>query len=547
MGNILVTRQQELELPAEVSVLYLNENADYQQGTQSAKRQAARGVQVLTVQMAIVLDDTTAKQIAERILYAIWTERNKVKVRFPRKYAYLEPTDVVNVVDTLSGITHTIRLTRTVASAGGVLEFEGVSEDISTNVQTVLAGTWGASGDAATQATVFTEQTVQLYSLSDAIFADIPLLQDTDGDNGVYVAASGLSDSWRGVVLYRSIDAGVTWDSIDALNVPAKLGWATTVLASWGGGNVFDETNTVTVSVRVGGLSSNTELNVLNWGNAALLGSEIIQFKNATLNGDGTYTLSGLLRGRKGTEDEMYDHEVGDRFLLLEAGPISRMAVPAADLNLERLWKNVTVGTDIVDATAVTRIFRGVAAIPLAPVKGNGSGRQANNDWYITWFRRTRIGGGLADLVDASLGEATEAYQLGIMGAEVTVVGVVFGDSSATITTSGAHGLVTANSFHFYGVSGVWELDDTILTVATTPASNSITVVCDSSSFEPYNFGGRIRKVLRAESINGAINNFTYTAAMQTTDFGGVQNSIVVHVAQMSSVVGRGKSGRWTL
>jgi hypothetical protein len=39
--------------------------------------------------------------------------------------------------------------------------------------------------------------------------------------------------------------------------------------------------------------------------NAAVLGDEILYFRDATLESDGTYTLRGLLRGRRGSEYAM--------------------------------------------------------------------------------------------------------------------------------------------------------------------------------------------------------------------------------------------------
>src|SRR6266403_1466511 len=89
------------------------------------------------------------------------------------------------------------------------------------------------------------------------------------------------------------------------------VGRATTTLGAWAGGNTFDEGNTVDVTILSGQtLSSAAELSVLNGTNVALLGNEIFQFKNAPLVSGTTYRLSGLLRGRFGTEG--FTHSVGE-------------------------------------------------------------------------------------------------------------------------------------------------------------------------------------------------------------------------------------------
>ena len=70
-------------------------------------------------------------------------------------------------------------------------------------------------------------------------------------------------------------------------------------------------------------LESVSELAMLNGANQALLidpdgGVEIIQFATVTANADGSYTLSTLLRGRRGTEAFTGGHSLGTLFVLVE-------------------------------------------------------------------------------------------------------------------------------------------------------------------------------------------------------------------------------------
>jgi hypothetical protein len=59
--------------------------------------------------------------------------------------------------------------------------------------------------------------------------------------------------------------------------------------------------------------------------NACLIGSEIVQFRDASLVSAGVYTLKGLLRGRRGTEASMTGHASGERFVLLRATGLRRI------------------------------------------------------------------------------------------------------------------------------------------------------------------------------------------------------------------------------
>lgn len=68
--RLSITRVQDVELPILVNVLYINPDADYQQGHQQARRLAVTTTdQSITVELPMVITDTQAIQLAERIHY----------------------------------------------------------------------------------------------------------------------------------------------------------------------------------------------------------------------------------------------------------------------------------------------------------------------------------------------------------------------------------------------------------------------------------------------------------------------------------------------
>src|SRR5690606_22203698 len=129
--------------------------------------------------------------------------------------------------------------------------------------------------------------------------------------------------------------------------------------------------------------------------NAALIGREIIQFRSAVLQGDGTYRLSGLLRGRRGTEHEIAGHGAGETFLLLEAATLRALDLAGA-VGRADLYKAVSVGgfPDAVEAVAFTG--DGANLKPFAPVHVAGD-RDGAGNLTVTWIRRTRAGGDWID------------------------------------------------------------------------------------------------------------------------------------------------------
>jgi hypothetical protein len=133
------------------------------------------------------------------------------------------------------------------------------------------------------------------------------------------------------------------------------------------------------------------------------LGSEIIQFKTATLIEPGKYAISGLLRGRLGTEWSIASHSTGERFVLLD-GRLNRQTMANNMLGLSRKYKAVTFGDTIVSTPEQSFTYTGVALKPYSPVHAQGS-RDGSGNLTINWIRRTRLGGNWQDAIDVPLNE----------------------------------------------------------------------------------------------------------------------------------------------
>ncbi len=118
-------------------------------------------------------------------------------------------------------------------------------------------------------------------------------------------------------MILRSAD-GVSDEEIAYLAAPAVMGTCQTILPA-GPWAYVDEASTLDVLL----LNAEEELEavsdatVLAGANAALVNEEVIGFRDAVLIAPGTYRLSGLLRGRLGTDDRIAAHGPGERFVLL--------------------------------------------------------------------------------------------------------------------------------------------------------------------------------------------------------------------------------------
>lgn len=443
-----VRRVQETELPARVTVNFINQDADYQQGTESARRLVTESNQQVVDAFAIAMTPEKAAQVAEVLMYDAHVGRTLLSFSTSHKYAKYEPTDVVTL--TSPNVSYRARILKKDMS-GPLIKWEAVTEAATAYVPAAA----GASEQVG-------QVQVGASGPSRVEFLDIPLLRDQDDDSGLYAALGGYKDSWGGAALYRSAD-NVTFAHLQTVTRAAAIGVCNTTLGAWTGGNVFDEGRTVTVTLTSGELVSRTRDELFNGANAALIGSEIVQFRNAVLVSDKKYTLSGLLRGRRGTEQYSTGHAASERFVLLDTAGLLRPTEDNAAIGAERFYKPVTIGQRISDVSSRSFTNTAIGLKPLSPVYLRGGKNSVTADFNIAWSRRTRVDREWRDWVDVALGETTEEYEIDVM------------NGASVVRTE----------------------------TVTTPA-------------------------------------LTYTSAMQTTDFGSPQATVVMRIYQMSSVVGRG-------
>jgi hypothetical protein len=263
---------------------------------------------------------------------------------------------------------------------------------------------------------------------------NINALRDTDNDPGFYVVACGQNAAWKGATLYQSLDGGTSFSALANLTGAASIGTTLNALGDFGGGNLPDELNELNVRMTFGTLSTVSHAAFLQGQQQAVIGDEIVYFREAVLNWDGTYTLRGFLRGRRGSEYAMGSHAEGERFVLLNAATLRRIPATTADIGLERLYKAVTAGASPTTVTARPFKNEGAALKPYAPVHVGG-GRMADGSIIIHWTRRNRLSGEWRDGVDVPMSETGEWYDLEICDSTFeTVISYAYSVPGATYT-----------------------------------------------------------------------------------------------------------------
>lgn len=177
--HLSLVRAFELELPAECDVEYPDVDADHLTGNQYDRRITKDTKQKINLQLPIVMTGAKAKQIARVSLYQAWLNQS-YRWTTTRKYAYLEPSDVVYLPTEQA--TYVARIEAKRELPNGVIEWEGRMEDQAVYTQ----ASTGAAVVGYLPQTIFTPDATVLALL------DIPLLRDEDDGAGYYVAMGGL-------------------------------------------------------------------------------------------------------------------------------------------------------------------------------------------------------------------------------------------------------------------------------------------------------------------------------------------------------------------
>ena len=225
-----------------------------------------------------------------------------------------------------------------------------------------------------------------------------------------FAAISAPDGRWSGATLYRT--------SGDGLVPLAQSGRVRAV-----GGTLIDTlppSNALrlelSASCRVALLDRSADLEpvttdgLARGANRLLIGDEIVQFGECKAEGDGVWRLTGLLRGRGGTEIEAASgHPSGAPVTLLD----ERLMELPEGINLGEPGQIAAIGLADSDPVLATLEAPGRTRRPLFPVQprcvSDGAG-----GIVLGWTRRARGGWPWLDEVEQPLVEQVERYEVGL-------------------------------------------------------------------------------------------------------------------------------------
>lgn len=423
-------RVKDTDLPDQVEVTSADEYDNYENMSVSSVSVTGRSYNVASVQTGVLIDEDYAFSLANVKLNETWIARETIGFSLP----FGSPVTGVDYYSmVVPGAWFDLGMTRYQVSkvtVGDRIEVEagGFSPDIYNIEQSATVG-------PSVTATI-------AYGSSTLWFVDLPLKTSADM-NPWSPRLAAYQNPWpMGVAVYDDDHSGgYTLNTVAgsrAVMGVTTAPFAAGVLWRWDRANslsvrLYNSTETLTAA---------TEASVLNGANTLAVETatgmwEVIQFRDVTVNPDGSYTLSTLLRGQCGTDADMaVSVQTGARVVLYDdrlgvlTGSSDRLGVELA----LRYGPSVAVVSDtrFKDETVTPA---GVAIRPYAPVHLRQT--HSGADLVLSWIRRTRFGGDSWDQTEVPLNEESERYVIDILdGAAVKRTIAVDAATVATYTSA---------------------------------------------------------------------------------------------------------------
>jgi hypothetical protein len=413
-------RIQDVDLPSAVTVLYMDRDKEYTQGSQTTQRVAlpaptmySRNAVALELPMALTAEH--ARQTADVLLYNAWLERSSVKCTSDWRWLRLDPADVVDLVLD-SGASFRLRLTKADIGADLAYELSGLTEDSGVYNSPITS----EGGLGVPQQLIRTAGPTKLFMFN------TPLLRDVDDTARaravVYYSMTTYNEQpWSAGFLFRSTD-DLSYMMVGFDDTPIAWGSMVDALPDVGDYPFHTDYETmprVYMSQGSAELESRPYEDVLGGANAALVikangDTEVIQFLDAVEQPDGSYRLGGLFRGRRGTDVFANGHAPNETFILLSIDAVDKLEQSVSEVGSARFYRSVGVDSALEEADTIAHPNRGLDLKPYAPwdVQAELSG----SDIELSWIRRTRVNGGLHDdLGEVPLNEDFEAYEIDVL------------------------------------------------------------------------------------------------------------------------------------
>jgi hypothetical protein len=388
-------RKQRAGLPARMpaALRYYDEERDYQTGVQRAAGTRTAGRELM-IDLPATMTASGARQLANESANRARWQHETVTWRIGELDPRVTPGSIVRLPDapghwllrSWEWLDRGIELElERLAPVGGVPRASDPGQNLPP-VDLVIPPTWLAATEVPSDGSA--------NSANPAIFA----------------AASAQNSAWRGAALFAVqgtalIDLGTTGTQ------RALMGVLDEPLASSQALLLEPRAEIVVALVAEDlGLPETDMAGLAAGANRVMVGGELIQFMRADPLGEGRWRLSGLLRGRAGTEPQgARGHAAQTPVVVIDDSlvPLDPLLAPPSSNT-----RIAAIGTGDTDTVIAPLANAGLSRRPPCPVHPRAR-READGTTQFSWTRRARGQWRWEDSVEVPLVEEREAYVVG--------------------------------------------------------------------------------------------------------------------------------------
>lgn len=351
-----------------LSVGYQDPDRDYQQGRQQVTRRREGGA--ADIQEALVASASSARKIAETLLAARDAAVSRCEILLPWRWLDLNVGDWLAVEE----LPARWRITD-VAIENALVRIGAEALPVTSSAVPESDGGRGLPAPVVPVPP----------TLLSVFEAPLPLKPGSDGP-GIWVAPTG-GDGWKG--------AEIRWETAGEEAVLGQVGEpspAGTLLADCKAGPVtcWDETASLLIDTTgmQSGFESRPALDVLGGANLLLVGDEFMQYRSSVPIDTTKFRLSGLLRGRMGTEYAVREHAAGTHVQQILATNLLFIPVSADAIGAEKIISAYRLIDGFPDAERAWTV-RGSGISGLGPVHLSAE-KRVNGDILFSWISRSR-------------------------------------------------------------------------------------------------------------------------------------------------------------
>ncbi|CAD0185276.1 hypothetical protein RUESEDTHA_02162 [Ruegeria sp. THAF57] len=400
-GSIEHRREAEAEMTGRVRLRFVQSDADHDIVAEEAVPPDARTHAVSINEMPLSMTRAEGRQTSERWLSEARIARETARFALPPSMSQVGAGDVVSLNGSDQGTRYRIdRLEQAELQIADAVRIEpGIYAATDLPDDTIAENPFVAP--------------VPVYP----VFLDLPLMSGSEAPHAPYLAVT--ANPWPGGAAVYSAPTDEDYVLEQFVSGQAVIGLTESPLMRSTAG-VWDEGAPLNVQLIDGVLESRPRSALLSGANLAAIGDgtpdnwELFQFADANLQGQGTYALSGRLRGQFGTDAIMPEvWPEGSVFVLLDPR-VMQTGLLRSERRLAKHYRIGPASRGYDDPSFVHQVeaFNGNGLRPYAPVhlrvRRSGAGDT------FSWMRRTRIDGDDWAGIDVPLGEESEAYLIQI-------------------------------------------------------------------------------------------------------------------------------------